>query len=142
MALIGEGANIETASYNELYLVKKMLEQGTFNTNIRILCNGPKTSAYMSLIDELQHKGLRIVPIIEGPNELSALQHSRYDVGIRLDMPVKADSIWNKPIDRFGFRADELLEIGKFKHLRILHYHVGSQINKANDILGPDQVRA
>ncbi len=137
MALIGEGANIETASYNELYLVKKMLEQGTFNANIRILCNGPKTPAYMTLIDELQHKGLKIVPIIEGPNELAALQHSRYDVGIRLDMPVKADSIWNKPIDRFGFRADELFELGKFKHLRILHYHVGSQINKASDILGP-----
>lgn len=137
MALIGEGANVESSSYNELWLVKKMLEQGTFNTNIRILCNGPKTDKYMQLIDELQARGLRLTPIIEGPNELKYLQYSRHDVGIRLDMPVKADSRWNKPIDRFGFPAEDLLALSPCKNLKILHYHIGSQINNAEDMLEP-----
>ena len=137
MALVGEGAHLETSSYTDLYLIKKMLEQESFNPNIRVLCNGPKTDKYMNLIDELQHKGVKICPIIEAPNELKFLQHSRYDVGIRLDMPVKAKSYWNKAIDRFGFSAKELLEMGTFKNLKVLHYHIGSQIEKLSDVIVP-----
>ncbi len=137
MSIVGEGAHLETSSYNDLYLIKKMLEQESFNPNIRILCNGPKTDKYMNLIDELQHKGMKIFPIIEGPNELKFLQHSKYDVGIRIDMPVKAQSIWNKPIDRFGFSAKEIIAMGRFKNLKILHYHIGSQIEKLSDVIVP-----
>jgi arginine decarboxylase len=137
MSIVGEGAHLETSSYNDLYLIKKMLEQESFNPNIRILCNGPKTDKYMNLIDELQHKGTKIFPIIEGPNELKLLQYSKYDVGIRLDMPIKADSYWNKPIDRFGFSSKEILNMGKFKNLKILHYHIGSQIEKLSDVIVP-----
>lgn len=137
LALVGEGAHLETSSYNDLWLVKKMLEQESFNPKMRVLCSGPKTDQYMNLIDDLQHKGLQIIPLIEGPNELKFLQQSRYDVGIRLDMPVKASSHWNKSIDRFGFSAEDLLEMSGFKNLKILHYHIGSQIEKANDILAP-----
>jgi arginine decarboxylase len=137
MSIVGEGAHLETSSFNDLYLIKKMLELEKFNPNIRILCSGPKTDKYINLIDDLQHKGVKIFPLIEGPNELKFLQHSKYDVGIRLDMPVKADSYWNKPIDRFGFPAKEILEMGRFKNLKILHYHIGSQIEKLSDVLGP-----
>lgn len=137
MSLVGEGAHLETSSYTDLYLIKKMLEQESFNPNIRILCNGPKTDKYMNLIDELQHKGVKIYPVIEAPNELAFLQHSRYDVGIRLDMPVKAESYWNKKIDRFGFSAKEIFAMGSFKNLKILHYHIGSQIEKSSDIVAP-----
>jgi len=59
MALIGEGAHIEASSYNDLCLIKKMLEQESFNPNIRILCSGPKTDKYINLIDDLQHKGVK-----------------------------------------------------------------------------------
>jgi len=137
MSLVGEGAHLETSSYNELWLVKKMLEQETFNPNIRILCSGPKTDKYINLIDDLQHKGIKIFPLIEGPNELKFLQYSKYDVGIRLDMPIKASSHWNKPIDRFGFSAKEILEMKSFKNLKILHYHIGSQIEKFSDVVSP-----
>lgn len=137
MSLVGEGAHLETSSYNELWLIKKMLDQESFNPNIRILCSGPKTDKYINLIDDLQHRGIKIFPLIEGPNELKFLQHSKYTVGIRLDMPVKAESRWNKPIDRFGFSAKEILEMGTFKNLKILHYHIGSQIEKFADVLGP-----
>ncbi|MBP6884743.1 MAG: hypothetical protein KBC17_02870 [Candidatus Pacebacteria bacterium] len=138
MALVGEGAHLETSSYNDLYLIKKMLEQEKFNPNIRIMCNGPKTDKYLNLIDELQHKGTKIFPLIEGPNELKVLQHSRYDVGVRLAMnDVKVNSRWKKPIDRFGFPANEILAMDKFKNLKILHYHIGGQIETLNDIIAP-----
>ena len=39
---IAEGANIEVSSVNELYLVKRMIEEEKFNRKIRITCNGPK----------------------------------------------------------------------------------------------------
>lgn len=137
MAVVGEGAHLETSSHNDLYLLKKTLDAHKFNPNIRILCNGPKTDQYMNLIDELQHKGTKVFPIIEGPSELKLLQHSKYTVGIRLDMPVKANSIWNKPVDRFGFSKKDILNAGAFKNLKILHYHIGSQIETLNDVLGP-----
>jgi arginine decarboxylase len=137
MSIVGEGAHLETSSYNELWLVKKMLEQETFTPNIRVLCSGPKTDKYINLIDELQHRGLKVIPIIEGPNELKPFQYSKFDVGIRLDMPIKTNSYWNKPIDRFGFSAKEILKMESFKNLKIVHYHIGSQIEKLSDVVVP-----
>lgn len=135
MSIVGEGAHLETSSYTDLWLIKRMLEQDKFNPDIRILCSGPKNDAYLNLIDDLQHKGVKVFPLIEGPSELKTLQHSKYNVGIRLDMPVKAASYWNKKLDRFGFSAKEIYNMGPFKNLRILHYHIGSQIEKPMDIL-------
>lgn len=137
MSLVGEGANLETGSYNELWLVKKMLEQESFNPKMKILCNGPKTEKYINLIDDLQHKGLKVVPIIEGLNEMKILRYSRYDIGIRLDMPIKVDSRWDKTVDRFGFGSEEIIKMGKIKNLKMLHYHVGSQIERLQDVLNP-----
>ena len=137
MALVGEGAHLETTSYNDLFLIKKMLEQESFDPKLRIMCNGPKTDKYMNLIDDLQHKGVKIFPLIEGPNELKFLQHSKYDVGIRLAMNLKVDSRWNKPINRFGFTAKEIQAMGTIKNLKILHYHIGGQIETLSDILVP-----
>lgn len=136
-AIVGEGAHLETSSYTDLWLIKRMLEQDKFNPDIRILCSGPKNDAYINLIDDMQHKGVKIFPLIEGPSELKNLQHSKYNVGIRLDMPVKATSHWNKKLDRFGFSAKEIYAMEPFKNLKILHYHIGSQIEKPMDIINP-----
>jgi arginine decarboxylase len=132
--MVGEGANIETASYNELYIVKKMLEQESFNEKMRILCNGPKTDKYINLIDELQHRGLKVIPIIEGPSELKTFQNSKYDVGIRLDIPVKSKTNWNKEIDRFGFSRSDIFKMSSFKNLKVLHYRIG-KIEKLSDLI-------
>ncbi len=134
MAMVGEGANIEVSSYNELYIIKKMLEQESFNESIRILCNGPKTDKYINLIDELQHRGLKVIPIIEGPNELKTFQFSKYDVGIRLDIPIKSKVDPTKQVDRFGFPKHEILKMESFKNLKILHFRLG-KLEKTHDIL-------
>jgi cell division protein ZapA (FtsZ GTPase activity inhibitor) len=44
-------------------------------------------------------------------------------------------SHWDKKIDRFGLMLDEILELGRIRNLKILHYHIGSQIEVENDII-------
>jgi arginine decarboxylase len=50
LALLSEGANLEATSANELWIVKKLWEGERFNSRIRVLCNGPKTTQYLDLI--------------------------------------------------------------------------------------------
>lgn len=137
LSLVAEGANLEVGSYNELFLVKKLWEQNSFHSGIKVICNGPKTEDYLNLINELKNNNLSIIPIIEDFNELRFLQTYKGDVGIRVDLDIKVHSHWDKKINRFGFLPQELLKIGKIRNLKILHYHVGSQIELLEDIMSP-----
>ncbi len=135
LPLISEGANLETGSYNELWLVRKLWEQDQFHSRIRVLCNGPKTEKYLGLIQELKEKGLTIIPIIEDLFEYEALKKYRGDVGIRMKMEIKSRSHWNKKNDRYGLSPEEIYELGRIRNLKILHYHVGSQSMDQNGII-------
>lgn len=137
MPIVSEGGNLETTSANELWVVKRLWQQHRFNSRIKVICNGPKTEQYLALIAELKHNGLDIVPIIEDLSELEALQRFRGQVGVRVDLDVKVESRWDKKIERFGLKLDDLWEIGKIKNLTTLHYHVGSEILKETDLLRP-----
>lgn len=134
---VAEGANLEVASANELFLVKRMIEQDKFNSKIRVICNGPKTDRYMQLIEELRGKGLVVIPIIEDYVELERMQKFSGEVGIRVDLNVKVDSHWDKKYNRFGFTEDELLKLGKIRNLSILHYHISSQIEHIEGFIAP-----
>jgi arginine decarboxylase len=114
-----------------------MIEQDKFNIKIRILCNGPKTEKYISLIEELKSKGLIVIPIIEDASELERLNKFKGEVGIRVNLNIKIESHWDKKYNRFGFTEEELLKLGKIKGLSILHYHVSSQIENVEGILKP-----
>jgi len=119
---VAEGANLDVASANELFLVKRMLEQGRFNNRIRVTCNGPKTPKYMELIEELRGKGLLVIPIIEDYVELERMKKFAGPVGIRVNLNVKIKSHWDKRFNRFGFTETELLKLGKVRN------HISSQI--------------
>src|SRR3989338_5314672 len=119
MPLISEGAHMEVGSVNELWLVKKLWEGERFHSKLRVLCNGPKTDAYLELIEELRLKNLSIIPIIEDEHELEKLAK------------------YNKKIDRFGFTGKEILDLPRMKNLKLLHYHIGSQITSARSVLKP-----
>ncbi|MEK9181634.1 MAG: hypothetical protein AAB786_01300 [Patescibacteria group bacterium] len=137
MPLISEGAHMEVGSVNELWIVKKLWEGEKFHSKLRVLCNGPKTDAYLKLIDELRIKGLGIMPIIEDEHERLKLHKYKGDVGIRVNLDIKADTHWDKKVDRFGFTAREILDLPKMKNLKLLHYHIGSQINSASSVINP-----
>jgi arginine decarboxylase len=134
---VAEGANLDVASANELYIVKRMIENNNFNAKIRVMCNGPKTEKYISLIEELRGKGLTVIPVIEDYVELDRMQKFAGPVGIRVDLPVKIESHWDKKYNRFGFTEEELLSLGKIKNLQVLHYHLSSQVEKIGNFLKP-----
>lgn len=135
LPLISEGANIETTSPNELWVVKRMWQQNRFNSRIKVICNGPKTAEYLELIAELKQNGLDIVPIIEDLSEKEALGKFRGQVGVRIDVDVRAKSYWDKKIERFGLSLEEVFSLGKINNLTILHYHLGSEMLRASDFV-------
>jgi arginine decarboxylase len=134
---IAEGAHIEVSSANELFLVKRMLEQDKFNRKIRVTCNGPKTEQYISLIEELRGKGLIVVPIIENSEELERLKKFKGEVGVRVNLDIKIQAHWDKKFNHFGFSEEELIRIGKIRNLSILHYHISTQIEKIEGFIKP-----
>lgn len=134
---VAEGANLDVASANELYLVKKMIEQDKFNAKIRVICNGPKTDRYMSLVEELKGKGLIVVPIIEDYNELERMRKFKGEVGIRVNLDIKVQSHWDKKFNRFGFAEEELIRLGKVRNLSTLHYHISKQIETVSGFTKP-----
>ncbi len=134
---VAEGANLDVASANELFLVKRMIEQDKFNAKIRVICNGPKTPRYMELIEELKTKGLVVVPIIEDMVELERMSKFKGEVGIRVNLNVKVNSHWDKKYNRYGFTETELLNLGKIRNLSTLHYHISSQIEKVEGFIRP-----
>ena len=137
LPIISEGANLETSSANELWIIKRLWEQEKFNSKIRVLCNGPKTIRYLSLIDELDRKGVIITPVIEEERELEFFRKYPGEVGIRVDMKVKVNSHWDKKYNHFGFTEDDLIRLGKIKNLAVLHYHISSQIENIDGLIAP-----
>jgi arginine decarboxylase len=137
LPVVSEGGHFDVASVNELWLVKRMLEQNRFSPKIRVTCNGPKTEAYIALIEELRAKGLTIIPIIEDHNELERFKNFKGETGIRLNMNVRVQSHWDKRFNRYGFREDEILKLGKIRNLSVLHYHISSQIEKVEGLIVP-----
>ena len=135
LPLLSEGANLEVTSANELWLVKKLWEGEKFNSKIRVLCNGPKTDQYLDLIEELREKGMNIIPIIESLDETERLSKYKGDVGIRIDLSIRSDTHWDKKFDRFGISEKDALDLSKMKNLKIMHYHMGSQIKTRKSIL-------
>jgi arginine decarboxylase len=137
LPVLSEGAHLETSSPNELWLVKKMWEQGQFSNTIKVLCNGPKTNQYISLIEELKLKNLDIIPIVENWQELDYLRSFKGDIGIRIEPNVKVSSHWDKQTDQFGLPMEAVKDIGRVRNLKILSYHAGSQITKLEDLISP-----
>ncbi len=135
LPILSEGANLEVTSANELWIVKKLWEGEKFNNKIRVLCNGPKTDQYLDLVEELRSKGMNIIPIIESMEEVERISKYKGDVGVRVDLDIKADTHWDKKFDRFGLSEKDVLDLGKIKNLKIMHYHVGSQIKTQKSIL-------
>ncbi|MEK9132871.1 MAG: hypothetical protein AAB606_04150 [Patescibacteria group bacterium] len=135
LPLVAEGAHLEVGSANELWIVKKLWEGESFHSKIRVLCNGPKTPAYIQLIDQLRNNGLAIVPIVEDLNEMDLLKDYKGELGVRINLQSKVKAHWDKKIDRFGLTSEEILELGKIRNLKILHYHISSQIEVEKDII-------
>jgi arginine decarboxylase len=110
-----------------------------------LICNGYKDQRYIETAILARRLGRQPVVVIEQPDELpriiaasQALGASPY-LGIRAKLASRSTGRWGSSVGegaKFGLAAPEVLqtieglkEAGLLDDLRLLHFHVGSQIN-------------
>ncbi len=115
-----------------------------------IVCNGYKDAEFIDLGLQAQRIGFQIFFVVETPNEISLiLERSKHwdvepSIGVRVKLSTKIDGHWsNDSGDRslFGLSTVQLIEIvdrlrtANMLHcLRMLHFHLGSQIPNIRNI--------
>jgi len=115
-----------------------------------IICNGYKDEAYIELALLAQKMGKRIFLVVEKLNELRLIctiakrLKIRPNIGIRIKLTSSGSGKWEESggdSSKFGLTSSELLEaldiIEKNKLndcLRLIHFHIGSQVTKIRRI--------
>ncbi|MDE6468540.1 MAG: biosynthetic arginine decarboxylase [Muribaculaceae bacterium] len=114
--------------------------------NALIICNGYKDESYIELALLAQKMGRRIYLVVEKLNELRMIADIarrlkvRPNVGIRIKLSSTGSGKWSESggdQSKFGLNSSELLEaLGILERremkdcLKLIHFHIGSQINK------------
>lgn len=115
-----------------------------------IICNGYKDQIYIELALLAQKMGKRIFIVVEKLNELEIIAKAakklnvRPNLGIRIKLASSGSGKWEESggdASKFGLTSSELLkalEILEKKEmkdcLRLIHFHIGSQITKIRRI--------
>lgn len=115
-----------------------------------IICNGYKDENYIELALLAQKMGKRIFIVIEKLNELEIIAriakrlHVKPNIGIRIKLASSGSGKWAESggdASKFGLTSSELLEAlnmldekGLHDCLRLIHFHIGSQITKIRRI--------
>ncbi len=134
------GFGLECGSKAELVATLPRLE----SDETLLLVNGYKDEAMLRLIGTFQRLGKRVLPICEKPSELREIlrladeagQRARF--GVRVKLSTVADGPWatsSGDLSKFGVPLPDLVEAvdglvaeGRTDALRLLHFHLGSQI--------------
>ena len=115
-----------------------------------LICNGYKDEEFIDLGLYAVKMGFKLIFVVEIPNELDIiLERSKAldvkpNIGLRIKLSVKAGGHWTESGgDRsiFGLNMSQLIEIvdalkekKMLDCLKLLHYHLGSQIPNIRDI--------
>ena len=115
-----------------------------------IICNGYKDQSYIELALLAQKMGKRIFIVVEKLNELDIIARAakklgvRPNLGIRIKLASSGSGKWEESggdASKFGLTSSELLKAlqilnEKDMHdcLRLIHFHIGSQITKIRRI--------
>ncbi|MBR1469544.1 MAG: biosynthetic arginine decarboxylase [Prevotella sp.] len=115
-----------------------------------IICNGYKDQSYIELALLAQKMGKRIFIVVEKLNELEIIAKAakkldvRPNLGIRIKLASSGAGKWEDSggdASKFGLTSSELLkalqmldEKGMRDCLRLIHFHIGSQITKIRRI--------
>jgi arginine decarboxylase len=148
--IVGHGKKfnigLEAGSKPELHAV---IAINTDNDSL-IICNGYKDEAYIELALLAQKMGRRIFLVVEKLSELKliikiAKQFKiKPNLGIRIKLASSGSGKWEDSggdVSKFGLTSSELLEAldilerNKMKDcLHLVHFHIGSQVNKIRRI--------
>ncbi|MBP3828090.1 MAG: biosynthetic arginine decarboxylase [Prevotella sp.] len=115
-----------------------------------IICNGYKDQSYIELALLAQKMGKRIFIVVEKLNELDIIAKAakklnvRPNLGIRIKLASSGSGKWEESggdASKFGLTSSELLEALEILEkknmkdcLRLIHFHIGSQITKIRRI--------
>ena len=115
-----------------------------------IICNGYKDQAYIELALLAQKMGKRIFIVVEKLNELETIAkvakklNVKPNLGIRIKLASSGSGKWEESggdASKFGLTSAELLQAldileqkGMHGCLRLIHFHIGSQITKIRRI--------
>lgn len=115
-----------------------------------IVCNGYKDQSYIELALLAQKMGKRIFIVVEKLNELNIIARAAKklnvtpNLGIRIKLASSGSGKWEESggdASKFGLTSSELLqalkildEKGLHDSLRLIHFHIGSQITKIRRI--------
>lgn len=115
-----------------------------------IICNGYKDESYIELALLAQKMGKRIFLVVEKLNELKLITkiakqlNVRPNIGIRIKLASSGSGKWEDSggdASKFGLSSSELLQALDFLEkkemkdcLRLIHFHIGSQVTKIRRI--------
>ncbi|KAA4214000.1 biosynthetic arginine decarboxylase [Bacteroides ovatus] len=115
-----------------------------------IVCNGYKDESDIELALRAQKVGKRIFPVVEEMNELKLLAkmakqlNVQPNIGIRIKLASSGSGKWEESggdASKFGLTSSELLEALDFLEskgmkdcLKLIHFHIGSQVTKIRRI--------
>lgn len=148
--IVGHGKKfnigLEAGSKPELHAVIAINTE----TDSLIICNGYKDEDYIELALLAQKMGKRIFIVVEKLNELKLIAKVakrlkiKPNIGIRVKLSSAGSGKWEDSggdVSKFGLTSSELLEAldylekNKTKDwLRLVHFHIGSQVTKIRRI--------
>ncbi len=115
-----------------------------------IICNGYKDESYIELALLAQKMGKRIFIVVEKLNELDLIAKAaiklnvKPNLGIRIKLASSGSGKWAESggdASKFGLTSSELLQAlqklddnGLHDSLKLIHFHIGSQITKIRRI--------
>jgi len=137
---------LESGSKPELLAVLAL----THRSDIPIICNGFKDDDYIEMVVFAQKIGKTVIPVVEKFNELELILkyaeklQVRPAFGVRVKLSARGSGRWKMSggdRSKFGLSVTELLKIlevlksqGKEDCLKLLHFHLGSQITNIHNI--------
>jgi arginine decarboxylase len=137
---------LEAGSKPELHAVIAVQCQ----SDALIICNGYKDQSYIEMAMLAQKMGKHIFIVIEKLNELDIIAKVAKDLdvkpnlGIRIKLASTGSGKWEESggdASKFGLTSAEILEalnkldeIGLHDCLRLIHFHIGSQVTKIRRI--------
>lgn len=148
--IVGHGKKfnigLEAGSKPELHAV---IAINTDNDSL-IICNGYKDEDYIELALLAQKMGRRIFLVVEKLNELRLIARIakrlkvKPNLGIRIKLASSGSGKWEDSggdVSKFGLSSSELLEAMEYMTdnglkgcLKLIHFHIGSQVNKIRRI--------
>ena len=137
---------LEAGSKPELHAVIAV----NMDSDSLIICNGYKDESYIELALLAQKMGKRIFIVVEKLNELDIIAEAakrlnvKPNIGIRIKLAASGSGKWEESggdASKFGLTSSELLmALEKLEHhglkdcLKLIHFHIGSQITKIRRI--------